>query len=59
VLVWSALIKGLVGLGKPGTRYIDWGLRDPKGQPVDAVRDTRDEIQRRDNDLLSELDANP
>ena len=31
----------------PGKRYIDWDLPDPKGQPIDEVRATRDEIARR------------
>src|ERR671934_433284 len=31
----------------PGKRYIDWNLADPKGQPIDAVREIRDEIERR------------
>jgi arsenate reductase (thioredoxin) len=42
----------------PGKRYIDWDLVDPKGQPVDAVRATRDEIARRVADLMQEL-GNP
>jgi len=41
----------------PGTRYLDWDLPDPKHQPIDAVRDTRDEISRRVDALLAELDA--
>lgn len=41
----------------PGTRYIDWQLPDPKGQPIDAVRATRDEINQRVDELLAELDA--
>jgi arsenate reductase (thioredoxin) len=41
----------------PGTRYIDWGLEDPAGRPVDQVRDIRDDIARRVEDLLAELDA--
>src|SRR5215217_2452799 len=28
----------------PGKRYVDWDLPDPKGQPLEAVRATRDEI---------------
>lgn len=40
----------------PGRRYIDWDLPDPKGQPIDAVRDTRDEIARRVEALIAELD---
>jgi arsenate reductase (thioredoxin) len=39
----------------PGKRYLDWDLPDPKGQSVTAVRDTRDEIARRVDDLLAEL----
>jgi protein-tyrosine-phosphatase len=42
----------------PGTRYLDWDLPDPKGQPVDAVRATRDEIARRVEALIADLDSN-
>ncbi|MBJ7347158.1 MAG: phosphotyrosine protein phosphatase [Thermoleophilaceae bacterium] len=38
-----------------GKRYIDWELADPKGQELDAVRLTRDEIARRVLGLLDEL----
>ena len=41
----------------PGRRYIDWDLPDPKGRPVTAVRQTRDDIARRVEGLLRELDA--
>jgi len=41
----------------PGKRYIDWDLPDPKGQPIEAVRATRDEIERRIGELVGELDA--
>jgi arsenate reductase len=41
----------------PGKRYLDWNLPDPKGQPLEAVRRTRNEIQRRIEELLSDLDA--
>ena len=40
----------------PGKRYIDWDLPDPKGRPIDEVRATRDEIARRVDDLVAELD---
>ncbi|HTO56054.1 MAG TPA: hypothetical protein VMR50_21915 [Myxococcota bacterium] len=40
----------------PGKRYIDWDLPDPKGRPIDEVRTTRDEIERRVTALLAELD---
>jgi arsenate reductase (thioredoxin) len=39
----------------PGKRYIDWELEDPKGQPLDEVRATRDEIARRVETLADEL----
>jgi arsenate reductase (thioredoxin) len=41
----------------PGKRYIDWDLQDPKGRPIDEVRATRDEIARRVEALIAELDA--
>lgn len=31
----------------PGLRRDDWPLDDPKGQPVERVREVRDEIRRR------------
>jgi arsenate reductase len=40
----------------PGRRYVDWDLPDPKGQPIEAVRATRDEIASRVAALVSELD---
>jgi arsenate reductase len=40
----------------PGKRYLDWELPDPKGRPVEAVRDTRDEIRERVRQLVRELD---
>jgi arsenate reductase (thioredoxin) len=40
----------------PGKRYIDWDLPDPKGRPVDEVRQTRDEIAGRVKELVAELD---
>ena len=39
----------------PGKRYIDWELPDPKGRPVEEVRATRDEIARRVDGLVAEL----
>jgi arsenate reductase len=39
----------------PGTRYVDWDLEDPAGRPVEEVRATRDEIERRLDALLAEL----
>lgn len=41
----------------PGKRYIDWDLADPAGQPLDQVRKTRDEIDRRVRDLGAMLDS--
>jgi protein-tyrosine-phosphatase len=41
----------------PGRRYLDWELTDPKGRPVNEVRATRDEIDRRVKALVAELDG--
>ena len=41
----------------PGKRYLDWDLEDPKGRPVDEVRATRDDIDRRVKELVEELDS--
>jgi arsenate reductase (thioredoxin) len=41
----------------PGKRYVDWELADPKGRPVDEVRATRDDIARRVEALVAELDG--
>jgi protein-tyrosine-phosphatase len=41
----------------PGRRYLDWDLEDPKGRPLDEVRATRDDIDRRVRELVEELDA--
>jgi arsenate reductase len=40
----------------PGKRYVDWDLTDPKDQPIEAVRATREEIDRRVRELVEELD---
>jgi arsenate reductase (thioredoxin) len=40
----------------PATRYLDWDLEDPKGRPLEEVRITRDEIERRVVELIDELD---
>lgn len=39
----------------PGKRYEDWGLDDPAGGDLDAVRPIRDEIRRRVEALLDSL----
>jgi protein-tyrosine-phosphatase len=43
----------------PGKRYLDWQLTDPAGRPVDEVRQIRDDIDRRVQDLLTELITAP
>jgi arsenate reductase len=40
----------------PGKRYLDWELEDPAGQSLEAVRRTRNEIERRVMGLVGELD---
>ncbi len=37
-------------------RYMDWDVQDPAGLPLANVRAIRDDIARRVNELLLELD---
>jgi arsenate reductase len=39
----------------PGKRYEDWDVADPAGQPLDVVRQIRDDIQQRVTNLLRQL----
>ena len=39
----------------PGKRYEDWELADPAGQRIEVVREIRDEIRRRVEDLYRSL----
>ena len=41
----------------PGKRYLDWDLPDPDGRSRDEVRALREEITRRVEALVEELDA--
>jgi arsenate reductase len=40
----------------PGKRYVNWQLPDPKGRPLDEVRELRDEVESRVEQLVAELD---
>ena len=37
---------------RPGLEVLDWPLPDPKGQPIEKVREVRDEIEQRVADLI-------
>jgi arsenate reductase (thioredoxin) len=37
----------------PGVRREDWPLEDPKGEPIERVREIRDEIRQRVRDLIA------
>ncbi len=39
----------------PGRRYLDWQVADPAGQPLDRVREIRDDIDARVRALLAEV----
>jgi protein-tyrosine-phosphatase len=41
----------------PGKTYLDWPLEDPAGKGVEAVRPIRDEIRRKVEALIAEIDA--
>ena len=39
----------------PGKRYEDWELNDPAGQSIDVVRDVRDDIKGKVQNLIASL----
>jgi arsenate reductase len=41
----------------PGKRYANWQLPDPKGQPIERVREIRDDIATRVAALVRDLDG--
>ena len=40
----------------PGKRYVAWQLPDPKHEPIERVREIRDDIAARVQELVAELD---
>ena len=40
----------------PGKRYVSWQLPDPKQEPLERVREIRDEIARLVDELVAQLD---
>ena len=40
-----------------GKRYENWGLPDPYGRPLEGVRPIRDEVARRVEALVADLDG--
>lgn len=58
-LASTASILVTMGCGEtcpvvPGLHRLDWPLDDPKGQPVERVREIRDDIRNRVANLLAE-----
>lgn len=41
----------------PGKRYVDWDLADSAGQPIEVVREVRDDIGQRVRRLLASLNV--
>ena len=41
----------------PGTSYVDWAIEDPIAQPLERVREIRDEIHQRVTELVRQLDS--
>jgi protein-tyrosine-phosphatase len=41
----------------PGKTYLDWPLNDPAGKGVEEVRPIRDEIRKKVEALIEEIDA--
>ena len=42
----------------PGKTYLDWPLTDPKDQPIEVVREIRNEIRAKVEALIEEIRAN-
>jgi arsenate reductase (thioredoxin) len=40
----------------PGKSYVDWGIEDPIGEPLEKVREIRDGIARKVEELATGLD---
>ena len=36
-------------------KVIDWGIEDPRGKPIEHVREIRDEIERRIKELATDI----
>jgi arsenate reductase len=58
-LAATASILVTMGCGEacpvvPGLKRMDWPLEDPKGQPIERVREIRDEVRRRVEELLEQ-----
>jgi len=58
-LAQSASLLVTMGCGEacpvvPGLRRADWPLEDPKGKPIERVREIRDEVKARIGKLLAE-----
>jgi arsenate reductase len=56
-LAATASILVTMGCGEacpvvPGLRRMDWPLEDPKGKPIERVREIRDDVRGRIVDLL-------
>jgi arsenate reductase len=60
-LAWADVAVSVCGEdvcpATPGVRRISWAVQDPIGLPVEQVRGIRDEIERRVEQLASELQS--
>ncbi len=58
-LARSATLLVTMGCGEacpfvPGLRRADWPLEDPKGKPIERVREIRDDVKNRVSKLLAD-----
>ncbi len=37
-------------------KVIDWGIEDPKGKPIEKIREIRDEIEMRVKEIVKEIE---
>jgi len=40
-------------------KVVDWGIEDPKGKPIEKVRETLDEIENKVKKLINEISTSP
>jgi len=40
-------------------KVVDWGIEEPKGKPIERVRETRDEIENKVKKLINEISTSP
>lgn len=40
-------------------KVVDWGIEDPKGKPIERIREIRDEIEKEVKKLINKISTSP